>query len=118
MSHVTFTILVFVINGIVTQVIFTFVSPLIMSKQVKLPTLVIIIGVTLGLVLAGILGALLVVPLMSTIKLVMSYIFAKLSDREPFPDEEVSEAESRGFFSQMYQNRKELQQAAAPAEPV
>jgi predicted PurR-regulated permease PerM len=117
MSNVTFTILVFLINGILSQIIFTVVSPMIMSKKVNLPTLVIIIGVTIGLSLGGILGALLVVPLMGSIRLIFTYILSKLSDREPFPDEELPETPVHGFFSQIYENKAREEQQA-PDEPA
>lgn len=103
MSHFTFTLIVFAINGTITQVIFAVVSPLIMSNQVKLSTIVIIVGLAVGLSLGGILGALLVVPVMGSIKVIFSYILNKLTNREPFPNEPMPVGQKRGFFSQTYQ---------------
>jgi len=64
--------------------------------QIKKPDL---IGFSLG----GILGALLVVPVMSSIRVVFTYLLSKVVNRDPFPNEAMPEIQTRGFFSQTYQ---------------
>lgn len=60
--------------------------PRILGASLQLHPLVVIVGVLAGATLWGILGALLAAPTISTLRVVMSYIYRKLLDMEPFPE--------------------------------
>lgn len=110
MSNLTFSLLVFIVMAIYSQVVYNVVSPLVVGKSVNLPVVFIIVGVVIGFALGGILGAFLVVPVMSTLRVVVGYALAKIARREPFPGEPIPETPKLGFFSQLYAT-------ATPAAP-
>ncbi len=99
MDHLTFTLINVIIGTIYSQFIYSVVSPPLVGKYVKLPVVVVVVGVFVGLALGGILAAFLVVPVISTVKLLFVYFMAKVRQSEPFPDETVPE--TGGFFSQI-----------------
>jgi len=53
---------------------------------------IIMISLIVGFNVAGLVGSLLAVPVVATAKLGISYLYAKVVDREPFPDR-IPEAE-------------------------
>jgi predicted PurR-regulated permease PerM len=111
MSNLSFSLLVFIIMAVYSQIVYNVVSPLVVGKSVNLPVVVIIVGVFIGFALGGIIGAFLVVPVISTLRIVLGYMLSKITHREPFPGEPVPEMPKLGFFSQLYA-------AAAPEAPV
>jgi predicted PurR-regulated permease PerM len=64
------------------QVESSVLQPRIMGRSVELPGLIIIVGVTVGASVAGILGAYLAVPVMATARLVFIYLFRKLTEEQ------------------------------------
>lgn len=88
-----FTVMLAVVvsNLIISQVIWNVVAPSILGDALDLPLVVIIVGVFIGGALGGILGAFLVAPIMGTIRVIVEYLFDKLGERDPFPDEPVPE---------------------------
>lgn len=121
MSHLSFTLLVVLISLVYSQLIYTFVAPLIVGKSVNLPVVVVIVGLIIGFALAGILGALLVIPVMSTIRILIGYVMAKVALREPFPDEDLDEPLEAGFVSQIFlknTRKDEAEPAQAVPEPA
>ncbi len=116
MPNVTFTLLVVFIIILYSQVIYTFVSPVIVGKSVNLPVVFVIVGVVIGFALGGILGALLIVPIMSSLRLVVSYVMAKIALHDPFPGEDVDPSAPHGFISQIVRGEAEL--ALVELEPA
>lgn len=70
----------------VVQLHANLMAPFITGKAVKLSPATIMIGLLVGLHVGGIVGALLVVPVIATGKEYGRYVLAKLTDREPFPE--------------------------------
>jgi predicted PurR-regulated permease PerM len=64
------------------QVESSVLQPRIMGRSVELPGLVIIVGVTVGATVAGVLGAYLAVPVMATARLVFLYLYRKLTEEQ------------------------------------
>lgn len=60
--------------------------PRFVGKSLELHPLIIIIAVLMGSSLAGILGAILAAPVAATLKLLGTYGWRKMIDRQPFPD--------------------------------
>lgn len=105
MDHVTFMLLMVIIQSVYSQLIYNVVSPPLVGKSVKLPVIVVIVGVLIGMTIGGILAAFLVVPVISTIKLMYTYLIAKVSLQDPFPDEAIPVPV--GFFSQIVSENPE-----------
>ncbi len=61
------------------------VLPRVIGEAVDLPPVVVLLGVVVGFGVGGITGAFLAVPLMATLRVLVSYAYAKLRDRDPFP---------------------------------
>lgn len=102
LSNGTFALLVGIVMTIYSQLVYNVVSPVVVGKSVNLPVVVVIVGVIIGFALAGVLGAFLVVPVISTLRITVGYLLAKIAQREPFPGEEIVELPKLGLFSQFY----------------
>ena len=63
--------------------------PRVIGRGVNLHPIVVICGVTVGYSMAGVLGALLAAPIMATLRVLGSYIHAKLLDYPPFLGQEL-----------------------------
>jgi predicted PurR-regulated permease PerM len=87
MSPLVFTVIVTVINIVITQVSYNFILLPIIGKAVKLPISIVLIAVLSGFAMNSILFAFLVVPVLASFRILIEYIVAKIRLREPFPDE-------------------------------
>lgn len=85
MSNLLFAVLVIVWYFVVQQVESQFATPRIMGGAVQTSPLTVFLGVIIGLQVAGILGALVAVPLVLVAREVFRYAHAKLLDEDPFP---------------------------------
>jgi predicted PurR-regulated permease PerM len=101
MSNLTFTLLVTILNVLITQITYNFFAVPIVGKYVKLPVSVVFVGVLIGLSLGSIILAFLIVPILATLRAIGGYLLAKAMEREPFPDETLPEPPLAGFFSQV-----------------
>jgi predicted PurR-regulated permease PerM len=101
MSNLTFALLVWGINIVITQLTYNFLALPIVGKFVQLPTVLVVVGVLVGLALGSIVLAFLAVPILSTLVIVGGYILAKIARRDPFPGEEAPDPPEEGFFSQL-----------------
>ncbi len=101
MPNLTFTLLVFLINLVITQLTYNFLALPIIGRFVKLPTALVLVGVLVGVALGSIVLAFLAVPILSTLTTVGGYILSKIAQREPFPGEDLPDPPEEGFFSQL-----------------
>jgi len=112
-----FALLVILINMLITQFIWNVIAPIILGDVLNLPTPVIILGVFVGGAVGGILGAFLVAPAVSTIIIVVDYLVAKISARDPFPGEEGRIAlEWEGKTMRRQKQKEKAASAGQPAE--
>ena len=111
MDNFTFAILTIIAYLIVTQTIGTIVSPKLKGSAINVPTVAIVIGVMVGLVTAGIVGALLITPIIGSLRVFMTYTLDKIRQRDPFPGEELPPLQSEGFFSHMLYVKKKAKEA-------
>ena len=81
MSNLAFAVLVVIIYLVVVQLQANLIAPRVMGTAVRLPAAVIT-----GFAVGGLLGSLLAVPVIATLRDVFSYLYAKLIDRDPFPE--------------------------------
>ena len=86
-------LLVGIVMLIIQQIENTVMVPRIVGKALDLHPLVTMIAVVMGTTIAGILGAVLAAPVVATIKLVGTYCWRKLFDKDPFPHAEKTPAE-------------------------
>lgn len=84
-SNVGVAFLVVLINLLITQLIWNVVAPKILGDALELPLPVIILGVFVGAAVAGILGAFLVAPVVSSIRVITAYLVAKIRMSDPYP---------------------------------
>jgi len=89
MNNASFALLVVGVNLVISQVIWNGVAPKIMGNAVSLPLPMIIVGIIIGAAVGGVLGAFLIVPILGTIRVLVFYLVAKVSRRDPFPGEEM-----------------------------
>jgi predicted PurR-regulated permease PerM len=80
-----FALMVMGFYVLVQQVENNFIVPRVLGGAVKLHPLVIMGGVVVGASVAGIVGALLAAPVIASGKEIMSYLYAKILNQEPFP---------------------------------
>jgi predicted PurR-regulated permease PerM len=81
-------LLVALINILVTQT-FTLnvIAPKITGDAVSLPLPIVIVGLFIGTAFGGILGALLIAPILGTLRLIVDYMLRKIRGGDPFPNE-------------------------------
>ncbi len=116
-SPLGFALLVVLINMLITQFIWNVIAPIILGDVLNLPTPVIILGVFVGGAVGGILGAFLVAPSVSTIIIMVDYLIAKISARDPFPGEEGRiELEWEGKAMRRQKQKEKAASAGQPAE--
>lgn len=103
LSHLLFALVVAVVYIVVVQLHSNLMAPLITGKAVHMSPAVIMLGLLVGFELAGLVGAILVVPVLATLKESGRYAIAKLLDEDPFagerepppgPTVEVAEADA------------------------
>jgi len=86
MNNIIFGLIVAGIYVIVVQAQANIIAPKVMGRAVRLSPVIIMISLIVGFNVAGLVGSLLAVPIVATAKLGISYLYAKVVDREPFPD--------------------------------
>ncbi len=105
------TLLVALINILVTQT-FTLnvIAPKITGDAVSLPLPVVIVALFIGTAFGGIFGALLIAPILGTLKLVITYMVRKIRGGDPFPNEPRPEL----ILDTMFMLRSRAAQALPP----
>ncbi|CAN5490548.1 hypothetical protein BH23ACT9_BH23ACT9_21130 [soil metagenome] len=88
-ENATFALLVIGIYVVVVQVQANFMAPFITGRAVSMSPATILVGLVVGFHVGGLVGSLLVVPVLASLKAVGKYVIAKLLDRDPFAEEEA-----------------------------
>lgn len=101
MDPVAFTILVTAINIAITQVSYNFIAVPIVGRYVRLPAAIVLISVLVGVVMGSFVFAFLVVPLLSSLRILASFLLNKATGREPYPDESLTAEAQAGLFGQL-----------------
>lgn len=86
MTPFWFFVLIAVLYTVIYQLENYYLVPRIIGHHLKLHPLVVILGVLAGASVAGILGIILAAPVLATARLILLYIYRKLTDQPPFPD--------------------------------
>lgn len=85
-GRLSFAILIAVLYIVVVQLHANILAPFITGRAVKLSPATVMIGLLVGVHVGGLVGALLVVPVVATGKEFFRYGWAKLTGRNPFPE--------------------------------
>ena len=83
-----FAVLVLLIHAVLEQVDLNIYIPRFVGRRVHLHPLVVIIGIIVGGILAGVLGVFLAAPIISSLRVLAKYVYCKLLDIPPWPQEE------------------------------
>jgi predicted PurR-regulated permease PerM len=83
----SFTLLVIAIYIVVVQLQANLMAPFITGQAVQMSPAAVLIGLIVGFQVGGLVGSLLAVPVIGTLKEVARYVLAKLLDRDPFPED-------------------------------
>lgn len=86
MNSLWFALLVAGVYIVIQQVENNVFVPRIIGQSVNLHPVVTLAGVFIGASLAGILGIFLAAPTLASLRILLSYVMAKVQGREPFPD--------------------------------
>jgi predicted PurR-regulated permease PerM len=93
-SNGWFAVLVIVVNTALQQLENNFLVPRILGQSLNLHPLVVLTAALIGAELGGILGILLAAPIIATLRVIAEYVYARLLDLPPFPEETVQEPET------------------------
>lgn len=85
-----FMLLVIGLHLFYQQFDLNYLIPRIIGRSVHLPPLVVILGIVLGAVMAGVLGILLAAPTIASARVIGRYIYANLFDMDPFSESVIS----------------------------
>ena len=86
-----FALIVAGIYIVVVQAQANIIAPKVMGTAVQLRPAIVLIGLLVGFQVGGLLGSLLAVPVIASIRDVGVYVWAKLTDKDPFPTEKPVE---------------------------
>jgi predicted PurR-regulated permease PerM len=90
LPHWVFALIVIGLHLFYQQFDLNYLIPRIVGKRVRLPPLVVILGIVTGALLAGVIGILLAAPVIASARVLGRYIYANLFDLDPFPESVVS----------------------------
>jgi predicted PurR-regulated permease PerM len=101
-----FAIIVTIVNDLVCTVSYNFIALPVIGKLVRLPYWVTLAGVLMGFAFNNILFAFLVIPIFSTLRMLYTYLLAKVVGHEPFPGQAKPTGPAIGFLSQFLLDEK------------
>ncbi len=82
-----FLLVVLAFHIIFTQFDLNYLIPRLIGRSVKLPPVVVILGIVAGAALAGVMGVVLAAPTIASMRVLGRYLYARLADKDPFPDQ-------------------------------
>ncbi len=94
MENYWFALVVVLIYLLVVQLQANIIAPKVMGTAVNLRPAIVLVGLMVGFQVGGLLGSLLAVPVIASIRDVGVYIWRKLIDADPWPDAEPVPAPS------------------------
>lgn len=84
--HWVFALIIIGMHVFFQQFDLNYLIPRVIGRRVRLPPLVVILGIVTGALLAGVLGVVLAAPTIASARVIGRYIYANLLDEDPFPD--------------------------------
>jgi len=89
-SPLLLILLIILVVTIAQQIDNLWLRPQLMGRSLRMHPGLVFVGLTGALMVGGLLAAFFIVPLMGTAKVLGRYIYCRLSDLPPWPDDEVS----------------------------
>ncbi|MCB0072926.1 MAG: AI-2E family transporter [Caldilineaceae bacterium] len=83
-NDITFALIVFVVANAITWLESAYLIPRLVGSRVRLHPAVTFVGVISGAIVFGLMGVLLATPVIASTRILLVYVFNKLTDREPF----------------------------------
>ena len=94
-----FMLLIIGLHLIFEQFDLNYLIPRIIGRRVQLKPLVVILGIAIGAVLAGMIGILIAAPTIASARVIGRYIYANLLNQDPFPPlEELPPPETKKWW--------------------
>jgi len=116
-SNLSFGLLTIGVYTLIQQLENNLLVPRIIGQSVNLHPLVILIGVIVGASQAGVMGAFLAAPVLSTLRVVAGYMHAKLLDLPPFAaQEQAGAAAQRSWRERLTQAWRRFASRPTPAK--
>lgn len=94
-NNLTFALIVLLITNIITWIESAYLIPRLVGSRVRLHPAVTFVGVISGAIVFGLMGVLLATPVIASARILLVYAFNKLTDRDPFEMEGVSQSAVR-----------------------
>ena len=88
LDPIILTLLVWGVNTLVNQYIRLVIFPKLAGKAVHMPVFLVILGLVVAAALWGVVGVILVIPLLGTAGEVLRYVLRKINRQDPYPGEE------------------------------
>ena len=85
-SNAAFAVVVIIAYVLIQQVEDPYLTPRIHGKSSRLPPLVVMISIIVAAYLAGLIGAIVAVPIVATGREIFNYLFAKIQKLDPYPE--------------------------------
>jgi predicted PurR-regulated permease PerM len=85
-NNAAFAVIVIIAYVLIQQVEDLYLTPRIHGKSSKLPPLVVMISIMVAAHLAGLIGAIVVIPIVATGREIFSYLYAKIQKLDPYPE--------------------------------
>ncbi|CAN5897564.1 AI-2E family transporter [soil metagenome] len=87
-SNLVFALIVIGAYAVIQQLESNLITPRILGGAMSVSPLAILLGILIGFSAAGVLGAIIAVPMVASARVIFLYIRAKLLDEDPFPEVE------------------------------
>ncbi len=94
-NNVTFAVIVLIIYMVIAQIETVYLIPRLVGGQVRLHPAVTFVAIISGTIVFGLLGVLLATPIVASARTLLSYIYRKLTDQEPFEELAPPQSEVR-----------------------
>jgi predicted PurR-regulated permease PerM len=101
MDPVAFTVIVWLINVLTTQIAYNFIAVPIVGRFVRLPSVLVLLAVLIAVGTGSFILAFLIVPILSSLKIAAAFGMAKANGTDPYPGEAPPEGPGRGLFSML-----------------
>lgn len=90
-SNLLFTLLVLAIYGAIQAVENIWLRPRIMGNSLRMHPAIVFIAIVASLALAGVLTALIIIPVLGSATVIIRYLYCKMFEIDPWPDAKPSE---------------------------
>jgi GNAT superfamily N-acetyltransferase len=102
LSNAWFAVLVLGLYILIQQIEGNVLLPRVMGRSLDLHPLAVLVAVIAGGSLAGILGMLLAAPTLATLRVLLKYLYRRLTDQDPFPEKQQPEPSRPGLARRLW----------------